>query len=294
MIPHMMRRLSIALGLALLSAIAFAAEKSRTEGTTTFEAAAEQVQSGNGSEAIPALEALARNGDSRAQLLLGAALLNGKIIEQDKARGYAWLQVVITPHRGSSFHAATFARASEVATEAAKALSGSELISADQIALNYVTGRNADWDRSFQRAKDALASGLNSGTDTFDTDFLFAPGCAFDHSLAGCGKVEAAKPHCTGNTVEPDVVATAQGRKAHTIRPVYPGRMPVFDGSVGIHAHVDRSGWICFAKVSDSSGNLKTDRAALEAATRWRLIPAVKDGIAVESFSTWYITLSSK
>ncbi len=68
----------------------------------------------------------------------------------------------------------------------------------------------------------------------------------------------------------------------------------MFDGSVAIHAHVDRSGWICFAKVSDSSGNLKTDRAALEAATRWRLIPAVKDGVAVESFLTWYITLASK
>jgi TonB family protein len=46
---------------------------------------------------------------------------------------------------------------------------------------------------------------------------------------------------------------------------------------------VDRTGWICGAAIAESSGEPALDKEALKSVIQWRLIPAMREGEAVEA-----------
>jgi protein TonB len=56
-------------------------------------------------------------------------------------------------------------------------------------------------------------------------------------------------------------------------------------GEVRLSIHVGSDGRVITARVAQSSGWERLDKAAIEAVSVWRFIPAQKDGVAVED---WY------
>jgi protein TonB len=57
------------------------------------------------------------------------------------------------------------------------------------------------------------------------------------------------------------------------------------EGEVRLSIHVAADGRVITAKVARSSGSDRLDKAALEAVTQWRFIPARLDGVAIDD---WY------
>ena len=240
-----------------------------------FLDALQQYHAGNYPAAFATFERLAVEGDSRAQVLLGTALVDGVLLPRDKVRGAAWLRVAA----GSSNSVRhTRDRAFAKLLEYEPRLTGAELIEADRIAGAYFEGR--------RKRREALVAAANARLR--DSGVIAAgqsvkPGCAIDPSLPRCGD---ARPHLRGrdDVCEPpvDKAIGEEARPRPRIRdwPRYPepARRFAWEGTVVVVAHVDGSGFVCRATVADGSGIQSLDTAALEAVRRWQLAPMARDG----------------
>lgn len=226
-------------------------------------------------EAYALFETLAKEWDSRAQIVLGSALVNGSLIPRDIPRGIAWLRIAAGE---SNVSPTTRARAAEQLGKYEAVLSGTDLIRADAIAGELQAARMRERDARIASAYARLQHpGRTSGE--------VKPGCALDPTLPRCG---AARPDlkASGSVCTPLPAAErwvdpeADRTQRRFERPEYPerARRLAWEGRVVIAAYVDGSGWVCSATVADGSGIQALDTAALEAVRRWRLTPRLVDG----------------
>jgi TonB family protein len=274
-----------------------------------YEQALKLLKSGaDNPHAVALFEEAALEGDIKALLMLGAILLEGKYVPQDRIKGVAYLQLVADadypPYRPMRDQAQQWLQASQAS------MSGSELIKADQFA--------AQWNASYQRrlAADFAPALAVLTTETplsyepvirFARDPLqlaaapttpggpkFRSGCAAK-ARPGCPSASkvATEARCSGTIVTADTApssATADG--ALLIAPEYPVgvRQAGDSGTVKLLVHVDRSGWICGAVLAASSGTPSLDASALDTVGLWKLGPAQKGSTPVEALHTLAVT----
>jgi protein TonB len=226
-------------------------------------------------EAFAIFEVLAKEWDSRAQVLLGSALVHGSVIPRDIPRGVAWLRIAAGDTNVSP---TTRDRAAEQLRLFEPALSGADLIRADAVAGQLLAERRRQRGQRIGSAYDRL---LQAGPMADDVKV----GCALDTGLTDCriarADIEGSVAVCLpADDVWPDAM---EDRKSwRRIEPKFPyrGRWSGWEGKVTIAAHVDGSGWVCRATVADGSGFTELDSAALEAVRRWRFTPRIVDGKA--------------
>jgi TonB family protein len=252
--------------------------------------------------AVPILEAVANRGDARAQVMLGAALLQGQIVAQDRIAGYAWLQIGAASGDGP-FDATTQHKAAELMRKVEPAMSGSDLIKADQISQRFLADRQRRIDDGVGKAALFYVGELPTEPDlaAFARDPVtvlpgrapaagdsFTFGCAAQPALPDCLGAAKLSPEerCTG-TIPRSVAPPIDSRNPNlrVKRPAYPAeaRRAGLEGDARLVAHVDRSGWICSVRLAISSGSNLLDEAAVQGARRWRLSPGMRDGSPVES-----------
>jgi TonB family protein len=252
--------------------------------------------------AVPILEAVAHRGDARAQVTLGAVLLEGKLVTQDKITGYAWLQIGSVSGDGP-YDASTQSKAAELMRQVEPSMSGSDLIKADQFSQQFLAARKRRIDDGF-----AQAAAFYVGEPPTDPDSVafardpvnvlpglapapgdsFRLGCAGQPTLRECrgtGELQSLE-RCTG--ILPRAAKPPLDPKDRNLRrpaPEYPSEMrrAAIEGDVRLLAHVDRSGWICSVRLAVSSGVEMLDEAALQGVRSWRVSPETRDGTPVES-----------
>jgi TonB family protein len=196
-------------------------------------------------EAFAIFEVLAKEWDSRAQVLLGSALVHGSVVPRDVPRGIAWLRIAAGETNVSP---TTRDRAAEQLRLFEPALSGADLIRADAVAGELLAERS-------RRHGQRLASAYDRPLQTEPVADDVKVGCALDTGLTACRIARA------------DV--EGRGTVCLPTDEVWPGA-----------AHVDGSGWVCRATVADVSSFGEVDAAALDAVRRWRFAPRVVDGKA--------------
>lgn len=275
-----------------------AADPDPNDDTATIERAVTMIKEGaDGREIVALLDPLGNRGNARAQLLLGALHLDGKNMPRDVVEGHAWLEVAAaTPDP------ALARQAKDMLLANAAALSGSELIRADQRATAIRSGMA---ERSYQR----YAAGLRHFTTERPVSFF--PWIKFESEVVqlttpaasqsdpgfqlGCAATAARRcqaksqrvegPRCTGRIVQVDSgPSAAPASETHLVTPDMPRdlRRRGSRATAYVIVHVDHSGWVCGAAIAASSEAPSWDAAALTAVTRWRLNPAMRDGQAVE------------
>ena len=274
----------------------------------TFARAVETLRRGDAS-ALAMLEELARRGDARAQLALGRACLDGKLVPQDRVQGYAWLAIAAEGHAGSFFGAGTQEQARLQMLDAARSLSGPELIRADQAAIAFRAEREQAVARDVNRVTSALTGQTPVSTETLEfasdtvtvqapragtSGLVAVPGCAATPDASGCPRPAeiGGGTRCSGEIPRPDHrPSTGPGPGTHIVSPVYPleARKWSVEGAAGVLAHVDSSGWICLAAMAVGSGAESLDTAALDAVRRWRVVPAMKAATPVESLGLFFV-----
>lgn len=262
-----------------------------TAATATFEDAKKLVQQERGLEAVPILQRLAESGDARARVLLGATYAEGKWLPRDPVQAYVLLRSAYEGGPGSSHGHGASALARDLALRVGTGLSAAELIKADALVAEKAQARRSAWDESFARG----VRGELDATNVLDQAFPFRAGCAADPKGMRCGSLgkNATRPRCTGDVeAKPDVRPSATGKSAYTPMPNMTGAVPR-DARTGLHLHVDWSGYVCYVKVFDSSGDAEADRDATEAVSQWRLSPATKAGVPVEARTWLYVTVNS-
>jgi TonB family protein len=284
--------------VASIAGLSWAADLQAKETSASVGRAWQMMQEGaDRREVVAMVEPLALAGGELAQLMLGAIFFDGKDVPRDPVQGYAWLQVAAT-----AADAAIAKRAQDMMRTNAQGLSGGELIRADQRAAAI---RSTVAERLYAR----YSAGLQRFTAerpvsftpwiTFGTEMVqlsepdlakgardFQLGCAAaDNRLCAPQSRSAEGPRCTGKIVQADAGPTTMGKGSYVVRPEYPVRLrnSGVGGTVIFIAHVDRSGWICGAAIAESSGEAALDKEALEALIQWRLIPAMREGEAVEA-----------
>ena len=274
-----------------------------------YEQAMTLLKSGaDGPRAVALFEEAALEGDINSLLMLGAILLEGKYVPQDRVRGYAYLQLVAQddypPYQPIRDQAQQWMQASQAS------MSGSELIKADQYAV--------EWDARHQRrlAADfapALAVLTTETPLTYDPVIRFAKdpvqlavmpteegtprfrsGCAAK-ARPGCPSAStvSTQPRCTGEIVTADTApSSAASDGAKLLLPYFPqgARRAGGGGTVRLLVHVDRSGWVCGAVVAVSSGTAALDASALDTVGLWRLGPAKKGSTPVEALHPLAVT----
>jgi TonB family protein len=280
--------LLFALLTTALSGVAAKADDSATGSRTLGEAVA-LIEREQGVDAVPILRDLAENGHARAQVMLGAAYSEGKWLPRDPLQAYVWLRIAATLHRGAVQQWAMLPKARELMLQAAGAVDGAGLIEGDARAAEFIRARNQAWDQSFQLG----VRGQAGEEDPLHQRFAFRVGCAVRSVGPHCkASAAAAQPGCTGALeANADVKASGAGKSAKVFQPDYPGAGRRNDSHVGVLAHVDRSGWVCYVKVTDSSDDAGIDGAVVETLSQWRFAPATKAGEPVESLHTTYVTL---
>lgn len=254
------------------------------------------------------LDELARSGNVLAQMLLGAMLLEGKSVPQDRSLGLAFLQVA-DANADWMFDEATRKRVRALAQQYQFELPGSELIKADQLAASIMAAQDekllAEMQPALLRYTDQVPVKARPGiVFAKDPVQVAAPpaaaesppvrlGCALEPG-SGCGGAPevGAAGHCTGRLQIADTPATSRGNGVRILQPDYPValRRTGKGGAAHILTHVDSSGWICSAIVARSAGEARLDAAALESLRQWRFLPATKSGVAVESLKYLAIT----
>lgn len=246
-----------------------------TEEPVRFHDAVKLYEAKKYSEAFAIFEALAKEWDSRAQVLLGSALVHGSVVPRDLPRGIAWLRIAAGDTNVSP---TTRDRAAEQLRLLEPALSGADLIRADAVAGELLAERNRQHGQRIDSAYDRLlqtqpmADGVKEG-------------CALDTGLADCRIARADLKDGEATCLPPKDhwSGPAEDRGSwRRIEPKFPyrGRWSGWEGKVTIAAHVDGSGWVCRATVADGSGFSELDSAALDAVRRWRFTPRVVDGTA--------------
>lgn len=302
-------RIIACLALAVLACTARADDDPLVTQQAAFARAVDLLRmGGDRGRAIEMLDAVARLGDGRAQVLLGVIYLEGKEVPQDKALGFAWLQVAA---RGESYFGdGSRTKAEQLIRATEPAMSGVELIRADQIESELVAERSKRDAEALQRAltvfttEPAVRSGkaLIFGQEpvqlarrvTPTDEPLFRPGCASSRG-AQCPQAEElrAEPRCTGSIVKPDIAASSVPDAGTNItRPRYPAeaRRWGLEGVTQVLVHSDRTGWICGVALARSSGVPGLDRAAVEAVSSWRIKPALRNAQPVESLSLFALS----
>lgn len=263
------------------------------------------------SKAVPMLEAVARRGDARAQVMLGAVYLLGELVPRDLVTGYAWLQIGSLSGDGP-FDASTRSKATELMRKTEPYLSGGEMIRADQITHKFMDERE-------QRIQGGLAEAARfyvgeaptkADLEAFARDPVqvrhgltptagdrFVLGCAMDPSASGCGDALKMLPpgHCSGSI--PRSQAPPLDRRDPDVRvrrPFYPAaaRRAGIEGDTRVVAHVDSTGWVCSVRLGVSSGIDILDDASLEAVRQWRLKPSLRDGTPVDSLRVLQLTFA--
>ena len=224
-------------------------------------------------EAFALIEVLAKDWDSRAQVLLGSALVHGSLIPRDIPRGIAWLRIAAGESNGSP---TTRAQAAEQLRLYEPALSGADLIRADAIAGELTAERARQVSERLNRAFDRLA-------ERGPMSDAVKEGCALDTALSRC-RIARADVEDRASVCQPPEdfwPGAGDDRKSWRVEEAkYPdrARQYAWEGSVAVAAHVDGSGWVCRATVADGSNIRELDTAALDAVRRWRFAPRLVDG----------------
>jgi protein TonB len=240
-----------------------------------FRDAVKLYQAKKYAEAFSVYEALAKEWDSRAQVLLGNALVQGSQIPRDIPRGIAWLRIAAGDSNVSPTtrnHAAQQLRVFE------PALSGADLIRADAVVGELFAEREREHRQRIGRAYDRLVQAEPMADDIKE-------GCALDTALTDCRIARADVKGSVAVCLPAEDVwpGALEDRKSwRRIEPKFPDRglWSGWEGKVEIAAHVDGSGWVCRATVANGSGFRELDSAALDAVRRWRFTPRVVDGKA--------------
>ena len=255
-----------------------------------YEQALKLLKSGaDGPRAVALFEEAALEGDIKSLLMLGAILLEGKYVPQDRVKGLAYLQLVAEgdypPYRPMRDQALQWMQASQAS------MSGSELIKADQFAMEWdaryqrrlaadfapalavlTTETPVSYDPVVRFSKDPIQLAV---TPTEERAPRFRSGCAAK-VRPGCPSASkvSTEARCTGEIVTADTApssAPSDGAKllapeAKLLAPEYPlgVRRAGGGGTVKLLLHVDRSGWICGAVLAVSSGTPSLDASALE------------------------------
>ncbi len=101
----------------------------------------------------------------------------------------------------------------------------------------------------------------------------------------------AEAPHSSGGKIgllvaHPDLNMTEAQADPGNRAPKYPdsARLAREQGEVVLRLHIDPNGRVSRAELRQSSGHAALDRAAALALARWRFIPALRDGVAVDSY----------
>lgn len=273
-----------------------------------YERAMKLLKSGtDNARAATMLEEAAVDGDIRSILMLGALLLEGKYVPQDRVKGYAYLQIAsetdYPPYKPIREQALKWMASSQAT------MTGNELIEADKVA--------AQWSAAFQqRLSDDFAPAVAAFTAenplSYDPIIRFAretvqlnpdPAEVGSRSRSGCaakprpGCPAASKrlevPHCTGTIPTPDSAPNAvAGQGALLVAPDLPEgvRRDGDSGTVKLLVHVDRSGWVCRAVVARSSGVPALDASAVDAVGLWKLNPALRHAEPVEALHILAVT----
>jgi len=250
-------------------------------GVPDFSDVVDQIHHGHAAEAYADLQRLAEIGDTRAQYFLGVALIEGKEVPQDLVRGYAWIEIaaecgaVCTSSRGVK--SATDAR-----VRLSKYLDGRQLIEAERIADAYLAPRREQYHAALEHAAEVLAG------EATEPPVTVYNGCALQRDLEGCTgmpKPDPARPSCVGPEKRPWKPPSTTGPLARVRQPRYPmqARQTADEGRPSLVLHVDHTGYVCQAAIARSSGNDLLDAAAIGAAIRWRLQPAMEGNQTAEA-----------
>ena len=282
-------------GLLLTVAVAKGADGA------THEQALKLLKSGkDNQQAVRLFEEAAVEGDISAAFMLGAIYLEGKYVPQNRPLGFAYLQLAAQgeypPYKAIRDKAQEWIRTSQAS------LSGSELIEADRLTAQIEAESHA------RRAAD-LAAAMR--VFTAESPIAYSPlirfarepiellpppagesqtryraGCGVS-GRAGCPPASRASNNkrCSGQLYSADTAPTVAAEEAILVEPDYPiGVSRAGEGgSVKMLLHVDSSGWICGAAIAVPSGTPSLDVAALDAVRKWKLKPAMKNGLPVES-----------
>jgi TonB family protein len=247
-----------------------------------------QLARGDTEAGMRSLAALAEAGDTRAQYFLGVAMIEGQDVGRDLVRGYAWIEIaadcaaLCTDDRAA-------VRARDARLLLGRQLTGRQLIESERIAEEYLQPKF----RSFDAAKSAAESVLTSGTNVPGVSPY--AGCAMTPDSHSCIRVMGGIPTvCEGVKGAPDQPPSSTGPLARIIRPKYPtsAREDSAEGPINFVAHVDDTGYLCKAAIVRGSGTQAIDLAAMDAVLRWRLDPAIKSGVPVESIYAFKVTFS--
>jgi TonB family protein len=309
-------RVRLALGIFVLSgsllAVSAVAELANTEATAqestpSFERA-QSMRAADPLAAASMLDGLARLGDVRAQMLLGAMLIEGKEVPRNGPLGLAFLQVAAAQSEWM-FGGNTSNQVEALVQRYQLAMTGQELLEADRLArdITMETDREklAELRPALQRYTDEQAVRARPNiafekepvqiaepTPVADGQ-LMGFGCARERG-PGCVGVTAVNTPglCSGRLMVSDTPPNSRGEGARVPPPVYPVslRRAGKDGTVVLLAHIDSSGWVCSTIVSRSAGDARLDAAALETVRQWRFVPATKGGVPVEALTSFQVT----
>lgn len=267
------------------------------------------------------LERLARAGDALSQFQIGAMLLEGKNVPQDRPLGLAYMKLaerneLLELRRGRATVDPAFrAQAREMVRYYESQLSGSELIATDQ-HLAAIAAKQADSDKvdstRMQRALKPYTSETAvrarptigfagesvqiSVPPVVDEGQAMRLGCAAEHRGGGCRGAPEPRTvgHCTGRIPLSDAPAKSYGDEARVVLPRFPpALMATSDGGTAmVMAHIDHSGFVCSVIVTESAGHPRLDAAVLEAVRQWKFVPAKKAETPVEALQEFAITLT--
>jgi TonB family protein len=253
-----------------------------------FGDAYNQLAHGDTQAGMRTLSALAEAGDSRAQYFLGVAMMEGQDISRDLVRGYAWIEIAADCQTLCTDDRAAF-RARDARLLLGRQLTGSQLLESERIAEEYLQPKMRSFDAIKSAAESALRSGTNvPGVTPYD-------GCAMTPDSHSCMRVMGGiSTVCEGVNGAPDQPASSAGPLARIVRPKYPtsAREDSAEGPINFVAYVDDSGYLCKAAIVRGSGTEAIDLAAMDAVLRWRLDPATKAGVPVESIYAFKVTFS--
>jgi TonB family protein len=271
----------------------------------SFARAVDQLRMGGSHEySVSNLETLARLGDARAQLMVGAIYVEGKDVTQNKVRGFAWLQIAATPTATAYFTTGAREKAAAIIHEAESVLTPAERSEADRIAADFIAASDRRKSEGLERAYKVFMSRqslqVSKLIDIPEGSVVLAPptassdeplyrvGCAASQA-AGCPSESVLEgTHCTGLIGRPDSQSPAAGSTdTKIVQPEYPmdARKNDLEGSVVLLMHVDSSGWICGVALAVSSGVPTMDRAAADAVSHWKVHPGIYRGQAAEGMS---------